>query len=57
MRRPLPDLLADDSGQAATEYILIIGLISIPIYVFFKIAFEKFLSDFVASLVESFTRG
>jgi Flp pilus assembly pilin Flp len=49
--------LADESGQAATEYILVAGLISIPIYVAFKTVFKQFLEDFIASIINSFTRG
>jgi Flp pilus assembly pilin Flp len=47
----------DERGQAATEYILIIGLISLPIYVAFKVAMEMFLHDFIASVIGTFTRG
>ncbi len=47
----------DEKGQAATEYILIIGLISIPMYLVFKAAFELFLNDFIAAVIGSFTRG
>jgi Flp pilus assembly pilin Flp len=49
--------LRDERGQAATEYILIIGLISLPIYLAFKVAFEMFLRDFIAAVIGSFTRG
>ena len=49
--------LRDERGQAATEYILVIGLISVPLYVAFKVAFELFLEDFIAALIGSFTRG
>lgn len=49
--------LRDESGQSTTEYILIIAMISIPIYVAFKKLFEILLRDFIAALIESFTRG
>ena len=49
--------LADQSGQSATEYILIIGLISVPIWVLFKLVLQKFLSGFITNLINSFTRG
>lgn len=57
MMMKLRRLLADESGQAATEYILIIGLISIPIYVAFEVVFKQFLEDFIAAIIGSFTRG
>jgi Flp pilus assembly pilin Flp len=49
--------LRDERGQAATEYILIIGLISLPLYVAFKAMFDLFLHDFIAAVIGSFTRG
>lgn len=49
--------LRDERGQAATEYILVIGLISIPLYIAFKMAFDMFLRDFIAAVIGSFTRG
>jgi Flp pilus assembly pilin Flp len=50
-------LLADEKGQAATEYVLVIGLISIPLYLAFEILFKKFLHDFIAAVITNFTRG
>lgn len=49
--------LRDESGQAATEYVLVIGLISIPIFVIFEAVFKKFLHDFIAAVINTFTRG
>ena len=49
--------LRDERGQAATEYILVIGLISIPLYIAFKLAFDLFLKDFISAVIGSFTRG
>jgi Flp pilus assembly pilin Flp len=53
----LRGFLADESGQSTTEYILIIGLISIPIYLAFNVVLKDFLHDFIAALIGSFTRG
>lgn len=53
----LRSYLRDERGQAATEYILVIGLISVPLYLAFKAAFELFLEDFIAAVIGSFTRG
>lgn len=55
--RTVHDYLRDERGQAATEYILVIGLISVPLYVVFKVAFDLFLSKFIAAVIGSFTRG
>ena len=55
--RNIRSFLRDERGQAATEYILVIGLISLPIYAAFKIVFEKFLHDFIAAIINNFTRG
>jgi len=51
------DFCRDESGQAATEYILIIGLISIPIFVVFRRLVITFLDTFISSVISSFTRG
>lgn len=51
------DFLRDESGQAATEYILIVAMISIPIYIAFKKLFEVLLKEFISALIKSFTRG
>jgi len=40
-----------------TEYVLIIGLVTLFVYAAFKPVFERFINSFVASLVGSFTRG
>lgn len=55
--RKVSDFWGDESGQAATEYILIIGLISIPIFVVFKKLVITFLDTFISSVISSFTRG
>lgn len=47
--------LRDESGQSTTEFILIIGLISVPIYVIFEKVFIRFFSQFVTSLISSLT--
>jgi Flp pilus assembly pilin Flp len=49
--------LADERGQAASEYVLVIGIISIPLFVAFEYLFKKFLHDFIAAVITSFTRG
>ncbi len=49
--------LRDESGQAMTEYILLIGLISIPIWIAFRLLLIRFLNVFISSVVSSFSRG
>jgi Flp pilus assembly pilin Flp len=56
MRR-IREYVSDNRGQAATEYILVIGLISIPLYVAMKAVFDMFLKDFISAVIGSFTRG
>ena len=53
----MKSFLEDESGQSATEYILIIGLVTIPIYAVFKLMLEKFLNIFISNVMSSFTRG
>jgi Flp pilus assembly pilin Flp len=57
LRRHVARFLADESGQSATEYILIIGLISVPMWVVFKLVLQKFLSGFITNLINAFTKG
>ena len=47
----------DESGQAMTEYILIIALVALPIWALFRIAIVAFLNVFISNMLSSFTRG
>lgn len=51
------DYLSDDSAQSTTEYILIIGLISVPIWVAFKVVLERLVVRYIKKVVNSFSRG
>lgn len=53
----LHEFLCDESGQAMTEYILVIGLIGLPIFFAFRFAIVRFLNVFISNVVSSFTRG
>lgn len=55
--RRIGSFASDSRGQAATEYILVIAMISIPLYVAVKFAFELFIEDMLTALIRSFTRG
>lgn len=56
-KQAVGDFFADDSGQSTTEYILVIGLISVPIFAAFKLLMNFFLKQFIASVIKSFTQG
>lgn len=49
--------LRDESGQAMTEYVLIIALVALPIWALFRIAIVAFLNVFISNMLSSFTRG
>ncbi len=55
--KTVQDYLSDDSAQSTTEYILIIGLISVPIWVAFKVVLDRFLVRYIKKVVQSFSRG
>jgi len=57
VRRLLGEFLFDESGQSTTEYILLIAMISIPIYAALKKMMEKLIGGFVKALIQAFTRG
>lgn len=45
------------SGQATTEFVLLVSLVSIPIWVLLRLLMEAVLRDFMTALIERFTRG
>ena len=45
------------SGQATTEFVLLVSLISIPIYVAVRKLMQVVLRDFITTLIERFTQG
>ena len=55
--RSVGEFLVDESGQSTTEYILIIAMISIPIYAALKKMMEKLIGGFVKALIQAFTKG
>lgn len=57
LRHGLANFLADEAGQSTTEYILIVGLIAIPIWWAFNAVVRQFLDSFIGALIGTFTRG
>lgn len=57
MRRLMGEFLVDESGQSTTEYVLLIAMITIPIYAALKALMVKFIGAYVKALIQAFTRG
>lgn len=45
------------SGQATTEFVLLIALVSVPIWIAVRLLMQAVLRDFMTALIERFTRG
>jgi hypothetical protein len=58
-RQPAPGPLDGqrDKGQATTEFVLLVALVSVPIWVAVRLLMQAVLRDFMTALVERFTRG
>jgi hypothetical protein len=58
-RRPAPTQPAvqRDKGQATTEFVLLVALVSVPIWLAVRLLMQAVLRDFMTALVERFTRG
>jgi len=44
-------------GQATTEFVLLIALVSVPVWVAVRMLMQAVLRDFMTALIERFTRG
>lgn len=44
-------------GQATTEFVLLIALVSVPVWVAVRLLMQAVLRDFMTALIERFTRG
>ena len=53
----LREFVVDESGQSTTEYVLIIAMITIPIYAALKEMMKKLIGNFMATLIQKFTIG
>ncbi len=45
------------SGQATTEFVLLVSLVSIPIYLALRALMQVVLRDFIVTLIKRFTQG
>jgi len=45
------------SGQATTEFVLLVSLVSIPLFLALKAMMQVVLHDFIMSLIARFTQG
>lgn len=44
-------------GQATTEFVLLVSLISIPLYLAVRAVMQTVLKDFITTLINRFTQG
>ena len=49
--------ILDETGQSTTEFILLVSLISVPIYFGARGFMDIFLRRFITAIVESLTKG
>lgn len=55
--RPHTRLRPRQRGQATTEFVLLVSLVSIPIYLALRWLMQVVLRDYITSLIERFTQG
>lgn len=48
--------VSDESGQSTTEFVLLIGLFSIPTFILVRKFMDLFVGRFLTAMVESLTR-
>ncbi len=44
-------------GQATTEFVLLVSLVSIPLYLALRLLMQTVLRDFITALIDHFTQG
>lgn len=44
-------------GQATTEFVLLVSLVSIPVYIAVRAMMRVVLHDFIVTLINRFTQG
>lgn len=59
LRRPLKARLSfvRQAGQATTEFVLLVSLIAVPIWILLRGLMQLVLRDFIVNLVTRFTQG
>lgn len=46
-----------ESGQATTEFVLLVALVAIPIWLAVRALMQVVVRDFIVALIERFTQG
>jgi hypothetical protein len=49
--------VARQAGQATTEFVLLVSLVSIPLFLALKKLMQVVLHDFITTLIAGFTQG
>ncbi len=49
--------LRDDRGQSTTEFILLVSLISVPLFILIDRFMRVFLEKYISGIVNKFTSG
>jgi Flp pilus assembly pilin Flp len=55
MRRALRR--SGQSGQATTEFVLLVALVAVPMWVLIRALMQVVLKDFIVTLISRFTQG
>lgn len=45
------------SGQATTEFVLLVALVAVPVWVLIRALMQVVLRDFIVTLINRFTQG
>jgi hypothetical protein len=46
-----------EAGQATTEFVLLVALVAIPIWLLLRLLMQVVLRDFLVTLIARFTQG
>ncbi len=53
----LRQFFKDDRGQSTTEFILLVSLISVPLFILIDRFMRVFLEEYISGIVNKFTSG